>query len=340
MTEFRHRLLTTTTTTGRQSNEEEEASTHWLEWNEQAVERARQFDLLQQQEPTQTAIGTNDDGNNDDDDGRRRISLRPFLQHLTYQDYDKVYEPSDDTYLLLDALQYDVLLVDDDQLYQEKPLEQQQHQQEEDEAMLICLEIGCGTGVVSAALQEMLLRRRRRRLRPSRRCGGVSPPSPTTASAASTPRLAVGWATDVNLHAVKSAQTLGLDTVLCDLGRAFRPGVVDILIFNPPYVPTPDDEIPSSFSGAGGSSSSGLLAAAWAGGTDGRVVIDRWVTETLTTKLAKPHGRAYLVTVDENRPDQLADYLSTTYQMTMRPLFRRRAVNEFLTVQKITWHQH
>lgn len=39
---------------------------------------------------------------------------------------------------------------------------------------------------------------------------------------------------------------------------------MDVILFNPPYVPTPDEEI----SGCG-------IEASWAGGTDGRVIIDR-----------------------------------------------------------------
>ena len=43
-------------------------------------------------------------------------------------------------------------------------------------------------------------------------------------------------------------------------------GSVDILLFNPPYVPTESDEV----CGTG-------IEASWAGGVDGREVIDRFI---------------------------------------------------------------
>lgn len=49
----------------------------------------------------------------------------------------------------------------------------------------------------------------------------------------------------------------------------------NLQLFNPPYVPTPDDEI-----------SKGGIAAAWAGGARGRVIIDRLLVQvsvSLTT---------------------------------------------------------
>ena len=58
-----------------------------------------------------------------------------------------------------------------------------------------------------------------------------------------------------------------LEVVRADLLGAVRPGTVDVLLFNPPYVPTSEEEA------AGGQAERDT--AAWAGGPDGRVVVDR-----------------------------------------------------------------
>lgn len=226
-----------------------ELSAQWREWNVEAADRARQFLA-----------------------DHPSLEMDPFLQHLTYKDYEQLYEPAEDTYLLMDAIRYEM------DSFSNVP---------------VCLEIGCGTGIVSAMITQLV------------------------------PQSIV-LATDINPKAVASAQALGVESVLCDFATAIR-GTVDILIFNPPYVPTPDEEI----KGTG-------LEVSWAGGIHGRKVVDRWVNEALTKVLDRPHGVAYLVTVDDNHPEQLSQQLALR-SLTMRPLFRRRAKNEYLTVQKITW---
>ena len=44
-----------------------------------------------------------------------------------------------------------------------------------------------------------------------------------------------------------------------------------------------------------------------------------------------------MVTVDDNEPYELACILLSNHGLRMKPLVRRRARNEYLTIQKITW---
>jgi release factor glutamine methyltransferase len=99
---------------------------------------------------------------------------------------------------------------------------------------------------------------------------------------------------------------------------------MDVIIFNPPYVPTPDEEV-----------SGNDIEASWAGGVNGRRVIDRALPQ-IAQLLSRPRGVCYMITVDDNKPEELASILKSKYGLTMTPLVRRRACNEFLTVQKIT----
>jgi len=76
--------------------------------------------------------------------------------------------------------------------------------------------------------------------------------------------------------------------VLGDLDGPFASrlrGQVDVLVFNPPYVPTEPDEVGSSG-----------IEAAWAGGINGRQVIDRFLPRIAS--LLSPRGRLYMVWFD------------------------------------------
>lgn len=99
-------------------------------------------------------------------------------------------------------------------------------------------------------------------------------------------------------------------------------GLIDILIFNPPYVPTDDDELGSEG-----------IEAAWAGGTDGRVVIDRFMP--LVARLLSPRGRFYLVVVEENKPKQIIKDISIQ-GLKGEIVLKRQAINEGLQIIKFT----
>jgi release factor glutamine methyltransferase len=244
----------------------------------------------------------------------------PSLDHLTFQDYQNVYEPSDDTYLLLDALQYEFGQGEEGQCDFHSTAEQQ--------GFFRVLEIGCGSGVPSVFFRMQWRKQpdetdtdtsKRRLLRPAHLLSLVTDVNPRA--------LQVTKQTD--LHNSNNNELDTLEAIQCDLAVALLPRLaeeVDVILFNPPYVPTPDTEV-------GGSG----IEAAWAGGVHGRRVVDRAV-EQIAQLLRRPTGVVYLITVDDNRPVELAGRFQE-HGLSMKPLFRRRVHNEYLTVQKITWIQ-
>ena len=192
---------------------------------------------------------------------RLQLASLPRVQ-LSTAELDAVYEPSDDTFLLLDALEADRA-----RLRASNPA--------------LCVEIGCGSGVVITSLGAML---------PAARCMALD---------INTTALAVARRTAA-ANAVPS-----LELVRGDLLTAFRcfeyrrePTLIDVLVFNPPYVPSEPDEIGLGCSWAP------KLSAAWAGGVDGREIIDRLLPQ-LRGRIA-PTGSVYMVLEALNKPQEVA----------------------------------
>jgi len=210
----------------------------------------------------------------------------PSMNHASMKDFENVYKPSDDTYLLLDGIQAD--WTQSRAVYQAN--------------MRTILEIGCGSGAPIVHLAKLL-------------------------------QETVPIATDINPAALELAQKTAVENgvknlkgIQCDLATEllvdYRHGI-DAIIFNPPYVPTPDDEV----AGNG-------IEASWAGGERGRRVIDRVIPQ-IAELLSVPHGVCYMITVDDNEPEEISK-LFENFDLLMVPLVRRRAHNEYLSVQKIT----
>jgi release factor glutamine methyltransferase len=109
------------------------------------------------------------------------------------------------------------------------------------------LEIGCGSGAVSGAL-----------------C----------------PRARV-LATDINPHATKAARDVGVEVVRTDLFSGIC-GRFDLILFNPPYLPTSPCERMDDW-----------LEYALDGGPDGRAVITRFVSGV--GRVLAPGGRVLML---------------------------------------------
>lgn len=140
----------------------------------------------------------------------------------------------------------------------------------------------------------------------------------------------VAFATDINHYAnlatlrTSSINNVEVEVVNCDfaISLAGLLGQVDILIFNPPYVPTPDDEI----QGTG-------IEVAWAGGGNGRVVIDRFLPHV--KELLSKTGVCYMVLVQDNKPNDLKQILKRVYNISMEVIHRTKAKNEMLMIVKL-----
>lgn len=114
--------------------------------------------------------------------------------------------------------------------------------------------------------------------------------------------------------------------VLTDLVYALEPrlrGSIDLLLFNPPYVPSPGDEV-------GGA----RLSAAWAGGARGRVVVDRFLARV--PALLSPRGALYLVAVSDNDVPDLLRLLGSM-GLDARVCLERVADEERLHIIAARW---
>lgn len=206
----------------------------------------------------------------------------PVLPAAVFRDFfNSVYEPAEDTFLLLDALEQDL-----DVLKRLKPL--------------ICLEVGCGSGTVITAVRKSL--------------GAES----------------LYFVTDVNAKAgeccLKCCQTNGIldssvQVVLTDLLASFESrleGQIDLLIFNPPYVPTEDAEVLDS-----------ALVKSWAGGEDGMQVTKRFLKKL--PKLLSSQGVFYLVLLQANKVPKVMSELRE-FGIESRVVLERRCGTEYLFI--------
>ncbi|OZJ06369.1 hypothetical protein BZG36_00757 [Bifiguratus adelaidae] len=168
-----------------------------------------------------------------------------------------VYEPAEDTFLFLDALEGEA-----DAIRARHPS--------------VCLEIGSGSGCISAFLAKL-----------------------------AGPALYI--CTDLNKKAaiatVKTsiANSVPLDVIRTSLVDGLVPRLnkrVDILTMNPPYAVTPSEEVGSQ-----------SIVASWAGGVDGRQVIDAVLPKV--KHLLSPGGVFYLLVIEENKPKEIMEMMKT-----------------------------
>lgn len=217
----------------------------------------------------------------------------PDTSHVSF---DTIYEPSEDSYLFLDTL---ASPSESRWLSDRFPKNQ--------ESSPLVVEVGTGSGVVlafAAAQSQQIFGRQ--------------------------DILTLG--TDVNRNACiatrttattaiqteqQPSQSVHISSLTADLCAPLRPGSVDVLLFNPPYVPTEElPQLPSALQNdpataeamsrsAKFDNDSYFLSLTYAGGADGMETTDR-LLEAIPGVLSA-RGVAYVLLCKQNRPEDVKD---------------------------------
>lgn len=209
-------------------------------------------------------------------------------------DYEKVYEPSEDSFLLLDCFE------------QEKDFIQAAFK----ESIPFVTEIGTGSGIVTTFIAKNVLPK------------------------------AMFLATDINPHACKTViETMRcnkenpqdvylIDSTQMSLTSAVRPHTIDILVFNPPYVPASEiPEIPTQ------DEDPVWLDLALVGGEDGMVVT--WKVLDCLEQTLSSNGIAYILFCARNKPESVAEIMRER-GWNVEVVIHRKAGWEVLSVLKFS----
>jgi release factor glutamine methyltransferase len=230
----------------------------------------------------------------------------PSTSHI---DVNCVYEPAEDSFLLLDTLSSRAEIAFLQQRFNQRSNLQYQT------ASPLVFEIGTGSGIVLAFItahaQELFGRAHILTL-------GADVNTFACAATVETVRRACAEA--VNGQITTASQAVFLSSVQADLGSAVRPHSVDVLVFNPPYVPSA--EVPdlirsetanrmSNLSSTNASKGrfeedSHLLSLSYAGGKDGMEVTNR-LLDQLPELLSLDRGTAYILLCKQNKPEQVME---------------------------------
>ncbi|CAH8539594.1 unnamed protein product [Dicrocoelium dendriticum] len=213
----------------------------------------------------------------------------PCTDILRCPEFSDVYPPSEDSFLFLDALEKDVLFL--------KSLDP-----------AISLDIGSGSGIIGAFLHSL----------------GVS----RFHVATDISRFACLASIRVLMSNIHEETTVAFDAIQCTLAIPFLGRLdssVDLIMFNPPYVPTPIDEHRSV-----GCS----IRATWSGGNCGREVIDEFLPQAV--RLLSPSGCLYLLLSDANIPTEVHAAIKKLSgdQLSPTTILRRDSFGEALGVYR------
>lgn len=244
----------------------------------------------------------------------------PCTSHVSF---DTIYEPSEDSYLFLDTLSSAPESAWLSERFNKQP---QTPETSDGTSSPLVVEVGTGSGVVlgfvAANSQQIFGRRDILAL-------GTDVNRNACLATRETARKAIGERQEellssnehgktANANANANATTPFLASLITDLTSPLRPGTVDVLLFNPPYVPTEElphlpntteqqQEQPASLSrSAKFEQDSYFLSLTYAGGIDGMETTERLLEEIPRT-LHPFRGVAYVLLCKQNRPEQVKE---------------------------------
>jgi len=223
----------------------------------------------------------------------------PDTSHLSSKDFESVYEPAEDSFILLDALEIEL-----DQIRKRNPI--------------FALEVGPGSGIISTALANL------------------------TVNENNDKKLCFVFSCDINSSAciatrrtaLHNSASGNLEVLRCNLMESIKDRLlheIDLVVCNPPYVVTSDDEL--TYARNSKSNDIGIQAA-WAGGSDGCSSVTNSLIQLLPEILSS-RGVCYIVIEQSNNIENikaLADSMSLYSSIVLQ----RRAGREFLMVMKFS----
>lgn len=244
----------------------------------------------------------------------------PSTSHVAFE---RVYEPAEDSYLLLDTLSSSSEVAFLKKRFEQNPRATKGVQ--DGNAVPLIVEIGTGSGVVLAFLTahaQAIFGRE----------DVLTLGTDVNSHACHATRRTVMKAVADSIHnsnegssplvmEMNTVTAKHLDTLVADLCAPLRPGLVDIVVFNPPYVPTPDlPSLPSHpptdglrlgiAPGASIDHDSHLLALSYAGGVDGMETTNRLLAK-LPEILDQKRGVAYVLLCAQNKPEEVKKRIRT-----------------------------
>lgn len=233
---------------------------------------------------------------------RRNNMETPSYSHLTAQDYNHVYEPSEDSFILLDALELDL-----SSLKERKPS--------------VCLEIGSGSGIVITALAKYLNTASFLAVDINKfACNATA-----RTSKANNVNVDV-----INMDLLSCFKPNSIDLLIFNPPYVATPSDDNETLNIPEHEKLYDDDADKVFQS---SVEDKLLIRSWAGGADGCEIINR-VIKSLNEILA-PNGIFYLLIIKDNNPEKIKkDLYKQGFESVQ--VIDRKIRGEHLIVLKIT----